>query len=181
MPTAVTVGRLRAGDVEACAHIVAADPLWQRYGLTPARARRLMGRSLAASRQRGAAAREAGEVAVARWGGRVVGFVWFRTTGTFHHSGYVRWIAVAREAQHQGIGRRLMEHAERRIFAAGPNVFLLVSDFNTAAQAFYRTLGYLEVGAVPDYVVPGITERLFRKTLGPMTARHGATEGGGGP
>jgi ribosomal protein S18 acetylase RimI-like enzyme len=152
--------------------MVAGDLLWQRYDLTLARARRLIGRTLRGSRQRGAAAREAGEVAVARRAGRVVGFVWFRTSGTFHHSGYVRWLSVADEAKHQGVGRRLMEHAERRILAAGPNVFLLVSDFNSAAQTFYRRLGYVEVGAIHDYVVPGITERIFRKTIGPIATRR---------
>jgi ribosomal protein S18 acetylase RimI-like enzyme len=44
-------------------------------------------------------------------------------------------------------------------------VFLLTSDFNEDAQAFYRRLGYQQVGAIPDYVVPGITELIFYKRL----------------
>ena len=43
------------------------------------------------------------------------------------------------------------------------DVFLLVSDFNHVAQAFYRRLGYVQVGAIPDYVVSGVTELVFRK------------------
>lgn len=105
---------------------------------------------------------------MARRSGGVVGFVWFRTEGTFHHSGYVRWVAVAPQARGSGVGRRLMEYAEARIFRRGPNVFLLVSGFNRRAQAFYRRQGYTRVGAIPDYVVPGITEYLFRKTRGPI-------------
>ncbi len=163
--------RLRAADVEACAGIIAGDPLWRRYGLTPARAGGVIRRAFQAGRRGGLATRAVGEMAVARQGRQVVGFIWFRLDGTFHHSGYVRWVAVAPGAQGRGVGTRLMRYAEERIFTRGPNVFLTVSDFNRGAQAFYRKLGYTRVGAIPDYVVPGITERLYRKTRGPLAAR----------
>jgi ribosomal protein S18 acetylase RimI-like enzyme len=106
-------------------------------------------------------------------GDDVVGFVWFREEGTFHHSGYVRWIGVAPHAQRAGVGRLLMAYAEEQILRCGPNVFLLVSDFNRRAQAFYRRQGYAKVGAIPDYVVPGITEYLYRKSRGPIDAAGG--------
>jgi ribosomal-protein-alanine N-acetyltransferase len=122
---------------------------------------------------RGADSRPTGEFAVAEQAGQVVGFVWFRTEGTFHHSGYVRWIAVAREARSRGIGRLLMQHAEQRILEQGPNVFLLVSDFNRRARAFYRKRGYTRVGVLPDYVVPGVTEHLLRKSRGPIASTGG--------
>ncbi len=173
----VTVGRMRPGDVEACARIVAGDPLWQRYGVTLPRARQAFRRGVAQMRRgrtalRGRpASRAGGEIAVAREGRRAVGFVWFRLDGTFHHSGYVRWIGVSSDARGRGIGERLMQYAESRIFSSGPNVFLTVSAFNTRAQTFYRRLGYTRVGAIPDYVVPGITEYLFRRTRGPINQR----------
>jgi ribosomal protein S18 acetylase RimI-like enzyme len=105
-------------------------------------------------------------------GGHIVGFVAYHPRGIFHHSGYIRWIAVAPHVRGRGVGRCLMRFAEGRIFRRGPNVFLLVSDFNQGAQAFYKKQGYTEVGAVPDYIVPGITERLYRKTRGPIAARR---------
>ncbi len=169
----VTVRRLQAGDVDACARIVAADPLWGRYGVTFRSARQAIGRALGAGRRRGGATREAAELAVAHHGGHVAGFIWFYLRGTFYHSGYVRWIAVAPEARGRGVGRRLMQYAEDRIFKAGPNVFLMVSDFNERAQRFYETLGYRLVGKVPDYIVPGIGEHVYRKTRGPIAARRG--------
>jgi hypothetical protein len=50
------------------------------------------------------------------------------------------------------------------------HVFLLVTDSNSSAQRFYRRLGYTHIGAIPDYVVPGITELIFFKKL-PDSAR----------
>ena len=164
---------MRAEDVEMCARIVAGDPLWQRYGVTLPGARRSLRKALAGARRSPSAARATGEIAVAREGRRVVGFVWFRIEGTFHHSGYVRWIAVAPDSRSRGVGERLMRHAEGRIFREGPNVFLTVSDFNTKAQAFYRRLGYARVGTLAHYVVPGITEYLYRKTQGPIDRTTG--------
>lgn len=169
----VVIRQLRAADVEACAEIIAGDPLWRRYGLTRSRARRAIRLALEAARRGRQAARATGELAVVRRGTQVLGFIWFRLDGTFHHSGYVRWVAVAPGAQGRGVGTRLVRYAEERIFTRGPNVFLTVSDFNRGAQAFYRKLGYTRVGAVPDYIVPGITERLYRKTRGPLAARSG--------
>lgn len=168
----MVVRRLRAADVAACAAIIGGDPLWRRYGLTAGRAERAIRRAPGAGRGGRQADRGAGEMAVARQGQQVVGFIWFRLDGTFHHSGYVRWVAVAPQARGRGVGERLMRYAEERIFREGPNVFLTVSDFNVRAQAFYRRLGYTQVGAIPDYVVPGITERLYRKTRGPILNRR---------
>jgi len=54
-----------------------------------------------------------------------------------------------------------MATAETIIGREAPSVFLLASDFNEDAQAFYRRLGYQQVGAIPDYVVPGITELIY--------------------
>jgi ribosomal protein S18 acetylase RimI-like enzyme len=71
-----------------------------------------------------------------------------------------------------------MRYAEARIFERGPNVFLLVSHFNRAAHAFYRKLGYTEVGALHDYIVRGVTERVYRKTrapIAPVAAGEGRT------
>lgn len=166
----IAIRPVRKADVEVCARIIAGDPLWQRYGLTLPRARAAVRSALA---PRGVHGRPIGEFAVAEQVGRVVGFVWFRTEGTFHHSGYIRWVAVAPEARSRGIGRALMQHAEQRILAQGPNVFLLVSDFNRQARAFYRNRGYAKVGAIPDYVLPGITEHLLRKTRGPIARTGG--------
>jgi ribosomal-protein-alanine N-acetyltransferase len=158
----VRVRRARASDVAACAALVASEPLWQRYGISRARAAALL---------RGALRR--GEpVQVAVRGTEVVGFVWFQVRGTFAHSGYVRWIATAPSVRGQGVGAALLRSAEARILRHGPNVFLLVSHFNRRAQRFYRALGYERVGVLRDYVRPGIHEHVYRRTTGPLADQH---------
>ena len=176
-PASLRIRPLRASDIDPCAQLIAADPLWKRYHITLARARHLLREVLAATHRGGGRTGEGGEFVVAHSAGQVVGFVWFRLDGTFHHSGYIRWIGVAPHVRGQGVGASLLAYAERKIFARGPNVFLMVSAFNTGAQSFYKRLGYTEIGAVHNYTIRGSTERLFRKTRGPLSAR--AKRGGG--
>lgn len=42
---------------------------------------------------------------------------------------------------------------------------LLVSDFNLHAMEFYRSLGYWELGVIPDASKPGIAEHVMLKDL----------------
>ena len=153
---------MREADLDACAALMLAIPLWAEYAVTAERARtRLAGALRAPSRG-----------LVADEDGRVKGFVVYSVEGTFDHSGYVRAVGVAPEAQGQGIGQRLMDAAEAEILRHGPNVFLLVSAWNAGAHRFYQRRGYRRIGEIPGYVRPGITEILYRKTLGPIEGRE---------
>ena len=141
------------GDVPSLARLMAGDPLWQRYGVTEESAARRLREGFAAG----------APIAVAEIEGEPVGFVWYVERGAFNRSGYIMLIGVQRDARGSGVGRALMEHAEAALFAQASDVFLLVSDFNEAAQAFYGRLGYEQVGTILGYVVPGISEQIFRK------------------
>ena len=141
------------GDVPSLASLMAGDPLWQRYGVTEESAARRLREGYAAS----------ATIAVAEIEGEPAGFVWYVERGAFNRSGYIMLIGVQGDARGTGVGRALMEQAEAALFAQAADVFLLVSDFNAAAQAFYRRLGYEQIGTIPDYVAPGITELIFRK------------------
>jgi hypothetical protein len=44
-----------------------------------------------------------------------------------------------------------------------------VSSFNPDARRLYERLGYSVVGELKDLIVPGHSEILLRKTLGPLT------------
>ncbi|NOZ28144.1 MAG: GNAT family N-acetyltransferase [Chloroflexi bacterium] len=142
-------------DTPELARFIAQDPLWQRYGVSEEQA--LLSLEQALHRGEG--------LHVALVGDQIAGFVWFLTQGTFAHSGYIRLLGVLPEFRGREIGTRLMLTAEAVIRRQSSSVFLLTSDFNEAAQAFYRKLGYRQVGAIPDYVVPGITELIFYKRL----------------
>ena len=59
------------------------------------------------------------------------------------HRGWINYVAVAPERRRRGIGRLLMEEAERRLAALGcPKVNLQVRAQNREVMAFYRHLGY---------------------------------------
>jgi ribosomal protein S18 acetylase RimI-like enzyme len=104
------------------------------------------------------------EVYLARVGEAFAGHVVVNMGGAL--SGYIQILAVAPEWRSRGIGAALIQHAEQRIFRDSPNVFLCVSDFNERAQKFYACLGYERIGELKNYVIPGASEFLMRKTIG---------------
>jgi ribosomal protein S18 acetylase RimI-like enzyme len=61
-----------------------------------------------------------------------------------------------------------VQHAEARVFADHPNLFICVSDFNAGARRFYERLGYAAVGELKDYLVRGHSEILLRKSISPL-------------
>ncbi|HQV70304.1 MAG TPA: GNAT family N-acetyltransferase [Thermoflexales bacterium] len=150
----VSIRPMTAQDVSALAQILLGYP-WTRYEMTRDRAEKVLHDGLAQNAQ----------ILVAQADGAPVGFVWFIQRGAFHHSGYIRLIGVAESAKGLGAGKALMEAAEQACAAQSADMFLLVSDFNASAQAFYQRMGYAQVGTLPDYVRPGIAELLMRKTL----------------
>ncbi len=140
-------------DIPAVAAIMAGNTLWQRHGVTSEAAGQRLQHGLA----RGAT------IAVVEVSGRVAGFVWYVAEGAFQRSGYIMLLGVAPGAHGQGIGRALLAHAEAALFAASSSILLLVSDFNGEAQRFYQRCGYAQVGVLPDYVLPGVSELIYAK------------------
>lgn len=139
-------------DLPACTHIMVANPLWQRYGVTEDSAFQRLAAGLAQQADIWVAEEE-----------QIVGFIWFARKGAFQRSGYVMLIGVAPDVQHVGLGAQLMNAAEQAMFETAKDIFLLVSDFNHGAQRFYQRRGYQQVGAIPDYVLSGVTEFIYRK------------------
>jgi [ribosomal protein S18]-alanine N-acetyltransferase len=106
------------------------------------------------------------EVYLARSDGRLVGFIILCMTGAF--VGYIQTVCVDPRCRSQGFGSALIRFAEQRIFREKPNVFMCVSSFNLDARRLYLRLGYEVTGELKDYVVPGLSEILLRKTIGPL-------------
>ena len=103
---------------------------------------------------------------VARAGGLPLGFLLLRPRG-LAGSPYIVSIAVAPAARGQGIGTRLMDHVAAAVSPPARHLFLCVSDFNHDARRLYARYGFAQVGAVPDYLVPGIAELILHKRLAP--------------
>lgn len=158
MDTPVIIMPLSSFDVSAAAEIIANNALWQRYGTDYDSAYTILMEAL----------KEQRTIYSARIFDQFSGFIWFDLWGTFYHSGYIRWIAVHPDFQGKGVGKILMQFAENKIFKNASNVFLLVSDFNVQAQAFYQKRGYKKVGELEDYYKKGITELIYRKSRGPI-------------
>ena len=156
----IAIRALRTDDIPTVALWVADMPLWQRYGLTTARARRLLSGGLAADDVLLVADVPAPE-------GTACGLAWCLPRGAFGRSPYLRLLGVRADFSGRGIGGALLEALEHRLAGAAGELFLLVSDFNVAAQAFYRRHGYTQIGAIADYVLPQVAELIFWKRLSP--------------
>ena len=97
---------------------------------------------------------------------KIAGVIILQLNGPF--PGYVKSIVIDSDFSGKGLGRMLLEFAEKRIFEEYQNVFLCVSSFNTEAKKFYEKLGYIKVGELNDYLIRGESEILMRKTQGPI-------------
>jgi ribosomal protein S18 acetylase RimI-like enzyme len=153
----ITIRPFEAKDIAHFAVMIADTPLWQRYGMTPEKA----ADRLIAALQSDAVLLVADDSTA--WQG--VGLVWLVLRGAFDNSGYVRQIIVSPRHRGQGIGQLHLQAAEDRTRQSSRDLILLCSDFNTDAQRWYERSGYVRVGAIPDYVLDGVTELIYRKRL----------------
>jgi ribosomal protein S18 acetylase RimI-like enzyme len=142
-----------AADVEWAAATMAASEPWITLGTGYERSLKLLGND---TRER----------YLALVSGERAGFLVISMQGAF--VGYIQLLGVADGFRGQGVGKALIEFAEKRIFSETPNVFICVSDFNRSAQGFYSKLGYTRVGELKDFIVAGHAEILLRKTIGPI-------------
>lgn len=116
------------------------------------------------------------EVYIARDESGIAGFLILCLTGAF--VGYIQTVCIDSRCRGQGLGSRLVGFAEQRIFQVSSNVFMCVSSFNHNARRLYQRLGYQVVGELTDYLVPGHSEILLRKTTGPLAGFTAPTRGG---
>src|SRR5437870_6867717 len=86
---------------------------------------------------------------IAECAGAVVGTVMVGYDG---HRGWINYLGVDSDFQRQGVGRALMEEAERLLRAEGcPKINLQIRTSNTGAIEFYRQIGF----AMDDVVSMG--------------------------
>lgn len=151
---AIRIRPIQLADVEAVSDILLGYP-WTHYAMTRERAVNVLQKGIQAN----------ADIYVAELDTKVLGFVWWIQRGAFFHSGYIRLIGVSADVRSLGVGKSLVSTAEQACATQSKDMFLMVSDFNTEAQSFYRRLGYQQIGAVPDYVIAGISEHIMYKKL----------------
>jgi ribosomal protein S18 acetylase RimI-like enzyme len=91
------------------------------------------------------------------------GFIWIIKKGIFHAFPYIHIIAVKKDFRGKGIGKLLLQCAEKQCFEESSKLFLVVADFNLNAKRLYERIGYSEVGEIPSLYRSGITEYLMMK------------------
>ena len=160
----VTLRAMSRDDATACASMACASAIGVRYGFTV----QALTESLEAGLQAGS------DLFVAENDGKVAGFAWVDPRGAFSTAPYLRLIVVDESLRGTGIGSALLAEFESRTASVGRDWCLLVSDFNTQAQAFYQRHGYRRAGALPDFARPGIAEILMIKKRGPHAGQGDA-------
>lgn len=141
-------------DVETIAERIAALDPWASMGRPAASFVAYMTRPMAATFR----------FAVRR-DGRPVGFLSLRHP--FMRGPYIETVALFPEAQRNGIGRAIVDWIGREVAGEASNIWLCVTEWNTAARAAYAAMGFVEVGPIADVALVGQTEIFLRKVLGP--------------
>jgi len=153
----VLVRPLASADTGPLARALSALPLLARYG----RSAGALESDLVAALARGDGLLAAEDPAAPG----AFGLVWFLSSGTLGLGAYLRLIAVAPGRERSGAGSALLAAFEAEAARAGRHAFLLVSDFNLEAQAFYERRGWSRSGALPGLVLPDVAELLYWKRL----------------
>lgn len=94
-----------------------------------------------------------------------LGFIWAISKGAFHSFPYLHIIAVKEEYRSQGIGKKLLHYFEDTFSNMSTKLFLVVADFNPKAKKLYQSIGYKEVGIIPNLYKSGVSESLMMKEL----------------
>lgn len=145
----------RADDVPALAAACAAIDPWRSYGAT----RDELARFFDPAADDGAR-----RLTLVDGMDRAIGLVILRWPWLM--GPYVAFLAVLPGHQRAGQGSAILDAVEAEARALGQrNVWLCVTGFNVAAQAFYRARGYHRVSQLDDLIADGIPELLMRKRL----------------
>ena len=67
------------------------------------------------------------------------------------HRAEIAKVLVHSAARRRGLGRALMDAAEARAHGDGRWLLILDTQSGTAAEAFYRALGWIELGTMPNH------------------------------
>jgi ribosomal protein S18 acetylase RimI-like enzyme len=153
-------GRPTAADVHALRRLVAAIGVFSAE--ERAIALELLEERLRLKR------RSSYEFFFAEHGGELVGYCCFGRVPLTQHSFDLYWIAVAPEAEGQGVGRALMRLVEHALAArGGGNLYIETSSRRAyrRTRRFYRAAGYRQAARLPDFYAAGDHKIMFCKAI----------------
>jgi len=78
---------------------------------------------------------------------------------------YLQFLAILPSFQRRGIGVSILNWMEKEAGPSSRNLWVLATDFNEAALAFYENSGFTQVAPLPDLALDGCSEILLRKIL----------------
>ena len=154
MSSKANIRPMCAADIASIASWVVKAPLWQRYGFSIEGITSQFQKALAEQALIYVTEHEV-----------VSGFAWYIPQGAFARSPYLKLIGVHPQYRNMEIGKQLLSHVEADCKRFSKQLFLLVSDFNIAAQRFYQRQGYQHIGTIPAYVLPDVAELIYYKRL----------------
>lgn len=79
---------------------------------------------------------------------------------------FLEMLALLPSSRGMGIGRQAVDWVAAEAGLIAANLWTTVSDFNEAARAFYRRLGFEAVSELPGLIAWDSTEILLRRRLG---------------
>jgi GNAT superfamily N-acetyltransferase len=105
-------------------------------------------------------------ILVAEMDSRVAGYVCYGPTPITEGTWDIYWIAVDRNIQGQGVGRKLMEVAEARIRDGKGRLVIVETSSKPGYEktnAFYQRLGYTESCRIKDFYLIGDDKITYEK------------------
>lgn len=78
---------------------------------------------------------------------------------------YLELLGLLSNSQRRGVGQAAMDWFESEAPRSAGNLWVICSEFNSGALAFYKRHGFVEATALEDLVFPDFTEILLRKPL----------------
>lgn len=102
---------------------------------------------------------------------RAIGFVYYAPVAMTDNTWEMWWIAVAKGQQGRGLGKSLLEFAERDLRGRDGRLLLIETSslpHYQPTRQFYLKNGYRQVAQIPDFYHAGDDKVIFSRVLNPF-------------